>query len=81
MSYRVAPVAAPAQTACRSVVTMAKKKGVRIIVTLECTEARAEGATPSRYCTQKNRRNTPERLEIKKYNPNLRRYTLHREIK
>jgi hypothetical protein len=55
MSYRVAPVAAPSQTAYRSVVTMAKKKGIRIIVTLECTEARGEGATPSRYCTQKVR--------------------------
>jgi hypothetical protein len=33
----------------------AKKKGVRLIVTLECTEARAEGATPSRYVTQKVR--------------------------
>ena len=29
--------------------------GVRQIVTLECTEARAEGATPSRYTTQKVR--------------------------
>jgi hypothetical protein len=27
--------------------------GVRCIVTLECTEARAEGGTPSRYTTQK----------------------------
>ena len=36
-------------------VTMAKKKGVRCIVTLECTEARAEGATPSRYTTEKVR--------------------------
>lgn len=34
-------------------VTMAKKKGIRCIVTLECTEARAEGATPSRYTTEK----------------------------
>jgi hypothetical protein len=33
-----------------------------------------------RWCLQ-NRRNTPERLEIKKYNPNLRRYTVHREVK
>ena len=32
---------------------MAKKKGVRCIVTLECTEARGEGQTPSRYTTQK----------------------------
>ena len=174
MSLRVAPAAAPAgSTATRCVTTMARKKGVRIIVTLECTEARGEGMTPSRYVTQKvrcaiggwggaresgglarmraraggvalssshtpyrslidagqaavsciaselgmlcsreraectvpsastraaaaahrthkqhktqttkqNRRNTPERLEIKKFNPNLRRYTLHREIK
>lgn len=28
-------------------------QGVRMIVTLECTEARAEGNTPSRYTTQK----------------------------
>eukprot|EP00195_Chlamydomonas_chlamydogama_P015192 CAMPEP_0202889972 /NCGR_PEP_ID=MMETSP1392-20130828/503_1 /ASSEMBLY_ACC=CAM_ASM_000868 /TAXON_ID=225041 /ORGANISM="Chlamydomonas chlamydogama, Strain SAG 11-48b" /LENGTH=60 /DNA_ID=CAMNT_0049573433 /DNA_START=183 /DNA_END=365 /DNA_ORIENTATION=- len=60
---------------------MAKKKGVRIIVTLECTEAKLENGTPSRYCTQKNRKNTSERLELMKYNPNLRRHTLHREIK
>lgn len=39
----------------RMVTTMAKKKGVRCIVTLECTEARTEGATPSRYVTQKVR--------------------------
>ena len=32
---------------------MAKKKGVRCIVTLECTEARGLGQTPSRYTTQK----------------------------
>ena len=30
-------------------------QGVRLIVTLECTEARTEGATPSRYTTQKVR--------------------------
>lgn len=54
MTYRVAAAPAPASTtAFRQVTTMAKKKGVRIIVTLECTEARAAGATPSRYCTQK----------------------------
>lgn len=28
-------------------------QGVRVIVTLECTEARSEGGTPSRYTTQK----------------------------
>ena len=66
---------------------MAKKKGgkkakeARLVVTLECTEAKAEGATPSRYTTTKNRRNTTARLELRKYNPYLRRHTLHKEIK
>lgn len=76
--------AAPQQrssNATRQVTCMAKKKGVRMIVTLECTEARGEGATPSRYTTQKNKKNTPERMELKKYNKYLRRYTLHKEIK
>ncbi len=55
MSLAIAPAPRPSTMATRSVVTMAKKKGVRIIVTLECTEARSEGGTPSRYCTQKVR--------------------------
>lgn len=57
------------------------KKGDRIIVTLECTEAKKEGKPPSRYTTSKNKRKQTERLELKKYNPYLRRHTLHKEIK
>jgi len=57
------------------------KKGNRVIVTLECTEAREIGASPSRYTTMKNKKNTPKRIELKKYNPFLRRHTLHRELK
>ena len=61
---------------------MAKKaKEGRIKITLECTEARKLGKPPSRYATTKNRRNHPERLEIKKYNPYLRRHTIHKEIR
>jgi large subunit ribosomal protein L33 len=56
---------------------MAKSKDIRIQVTLECTEAPGT----SRYSTTKNRRNTTGRLELKKYNPVLRKHTLHREIK
>jgi len=56
---------------------MAKSKGVRINITVECTEAPGT----SRYVTTKNRRNTTERLEIKKYNKKLRKHTLHKEIK
>ncbi|KAK9810631.1 hypothetical protein WJX73_005928 [Symbiochloris irregularis] len=73
---------APSSQGCRSVTTcMAKKKGIRCIVTLECTEARKLGLTPSRYTTQKNRRNTAGRMELLKYNKFLKRHTLHREIK
>ncbi len=62
---------------------MAKKsKGNRIQVILECTEHKATGvAGTSRYVTQKNRKNNPERLELKKYNPILKKMTVHKEIK
>ena len=33
------------------------------------------------YTTTKNKRNTANRLELKKYNPYLKRVTLHREVK
>lgn len=55
----------------------------REFIILECTEARAEGKSPSRYISSRNKKspNTPNRLEKVKYNPNLRRRTLHREVK
>ncbi len=57
---------------------MARKgKDVRMQVILECTEAPGT----SRYSTTKNRRNSPARLELKKYNARLRRHTLHRETR
>ncbi|HZH67926.1 MAG TPA: 50S ribosomal protein L33 [Chitinophagales bacterium] len=61
---------------------MAKKRGNRIQVILECTEHKASGLPgTSRYITVKNRQNTPERVELKKYNPIMRKYTIHKEIK
>lgn len=58
------------------------KKGNRVQVILECTEQRQSGvAGISRYITTKNKKNTNERLELKKYNPYLKRYTVHKEIK
>ncbi len=58
------------------------KKGNRIQVILECTEMK-NSTTPgmSRYITTKNRKNTTERLELKKYNPILKKVTVHKEIK
>lgn len=62
---------------------MAKKsKDARVQVILECTEHTASGMPgTSRYVTTKNRKNTPERLELKKFNPILKRMTIHKEIK
>ena len=62
---------------------MAKKtKDVRLQVIMECTEHKDSGMPgTSRYVTMKNRKNTPERLELKKYNPILRKVTVHKEIK
>lgn len=62
---------------------MAKKaKGNRQQVILECTEHKESGMPgTSRYITTKNRKNSPDRLEMKKYNSILKRSTLHREIK
>jgi large subunit ribosomal protein L33 len=53
----------------------------REIITLECSEARKEGKTPSRYMTTRNKKTQTEKLEIRKYNPFLRRHTLHKEVK
>ena len=62
---------------------MAKKgKENRVQVILECTEMKESGLPgTSRYITTKNRKNTPNRLELKKYNPILKKYTLHKENK
>jgi large subunit ribosomal protein L33 len=62
---------------------MAKKsKDQRIQVILECMEQKATGVPGmSRYITTKNKKNSPERLELKKYNPFLKKMTIHKEIK
>lgn len=61
---------------------MARKRGNRIQVILECTEHKASGLPgTSRYITTKNKKNSPERMELKKYNAVLRKMTLHKEIK
>jgi large subunit ribosomal protein L33 len=60
---------------------MARNKN-RIQVILECTEHKTSGlAGMSRHITTKNRKNTTERLELKKYNPIMKKHTVHKEIK
>ncbi|MCG9895787.1 MAG: 50S ribosomal protein L33 [Fimbriimonadaceae bacterium] len=56
---------------------MAKKKGEkREKIRLVCTEDGKHYVT-----TSKNKQNTKEKLELMKYNPTLRKMTLHREKK
>ncbi|MCB0217361.1 MAG: 50S ribosomal protein L33 [Caldilineae bacterium] len=52
------------------------KKAVRTVITLECTECRERN-----YTSEKNRRNDPSRLELKKYCSRCRTHQLHRETK
>ena len=62
---------------------MAKKaKGNRIQVILEYTEHKETGQPGvSRYITTKNRKNSPDRIELRKFNSILKKYTVHKEIK
>jgi large subunit ribosomal protein L33 len=58
------------------------KKGSRVQVILECTEHKNSGLPgTSRYISEKNKKNTPERLELKKFNPIMKKVTVHKEIK
>jgi large subunit ribosomal protein L33 len=58
------------------------KKGNRVQVILECTEQKGSGVPGmSPYITTKNKKNTPERIELKKFNPYMRKVTVHKEIK
>lgn len=51
------------------------KKGQRIVVKLRSTES------GHIYISEKNRRNTQGRLELRKYDPYLRRHVIYRETK
>jgi large subunit ribosomal protein L33 len=55
---------------------MAKKDDIRPVITMRSTEG-----TGAAYTTRKNRRNTTGRLELKKYDPVLRRHVTFRETR
>ncbi len=58
------------------------KKGNRVQVILECTEQKTTDVPgTSRYISEKNKKNNPERLELKKFKKNLKKVTVHKEIK
>ncbi|ANU09715.1 50S ribosomal protein L33 [Planococcus antarcticus DSM 14505] len=49
---------------------------MRVNITLACTETGDRN-----YNTTKNKRTNPERIELKKYSPRLKKVTIHRETK
>ncbi len=52
------------------------RKAIRREITLACTECRERN-----YTTEKNRRNDPNRLELRKYCPRCGEHTAHRETR
>ncbi len=55
---------------------MAKSKNVRQIIILE-----SSAGTGYRYSTQKNKREHPNRVEFKKYDPVVRKHVIFKETK
>lgn len=52
------------------------KGGTAIIITLQCNDCRERN-----YTTMKNKRNDPDRLELRKFCSRCRAHTAHRETK
>ena len=49
---------------------------MREIILLQCTECKNKN-----YSTTKNKKTTPDKLQLKKYCKHCRRHTLHKETK
>jgi len=49
---------------------------MRIILLLQCTECKNRN-----YSTIKNKKNTPDKLELQKYCRHCRKHTTHKETK
>nr|YP_009297736.1 ribosomal protein L33 [Kumanoa americana]AOM67470.1 ribosomal protein L33 [Kumanoa americana]UEQ11901.1 ribosomal protein L33 [Kumanoa mahlacensis] len=64
---------------------MSKSKGARITITLECSCDLPNSAKRKpgifRYTSSKNRRNTPNRIELKKFCKYCNKHTIFKEIK
>jgi len=54
----------------------AKSADVRPKITMACTECKERN-----YITKKNRRNDPDRLDLKKFCARCRTHTVHRETR
>ena len=54
---------------------MAKKTGNRETIKMKSTES------PHMFTTTKNKRNNPDRIELKRYDPVVRRHVLYKETR
>jgi len=52
------------------------KKEDRVVIDMACTECRERA-----YTTQKNRRNDPDRIELRKFCPRCRQHRTFREVR
>ena len=48
----------------------------RPVIQLACTECRERT-----YTTEKNKKNTPDKMEVKKYDPVVRKHVIYKEGK
>jgi len=55
---------------------MANTKGSRIKITMACTECKQRN-----YDNKKNKKNTPDRIELNKYCAFCKKHTVHKEAK
>jgi large subunit ribosomal protein L33 len=72
--YAHTPEVKPVEEGRHSVV--AKATDVRPKITLACVECKERN-----YITRKNRRNDPDRIELKKFCPRDGKHTVHRETR
>jgi large subunit ribosomal protein L33 len=54
---------------------MAKKTGNREIVKMKSTES------PHMFTTTKNKRNNPDRIELRRYDPVVRKHVVYKETR
>jgi large subunit ribosomal protein L33 len=64
------------QTSPKEAPVAAKSADIRPKITMACTECKERN-----YITKKNRRNDPDRLDLKKFCPRCRTHTVHRETR
>ena len=70
------PAVSTGSTESRGSPVASKSSDVRPKITLACVECKERN-----YITKKNRRNDPDRMEMKKFCPRCRTHTAHRETR